>query len=59
MAGALEWILSYCGALYIWTFTGFVAVPEEGIDRRERTPLLAEQVYLSAVENDVVRRTED
>jgi uncharacterized membrane protein len=58
-AGILEWTLSYGGALYIWAFIGFLAVPKLGIDARERAPLLGEQAYLSAVENDAVRRTED
>lgn len=59
IAGILEWTLSYGGAVYIWTFVGFVAVPEEGTDQRERVPLLGEPAYLSAVENDVDRRTEN
>ena len=58
-AGIIEWTLSYCGAIYIWAFVGFVAVPEEGIDQRERAPLLGEQAYLGSVGNDAVRRTVD
>jgi len=58
-AGIVEWTLSYCGAIYIWCFIGFVAVPEAGIDQRESDPLLGERAYVDAEQNGSIRRTVD
>ncbi|KAK7565507.1 hypothetical protein IWX92DRAFT_410100 [Phyllosticta citricarpa] len=41
-AGVLEWVMAFIGCLYMLAFVGFVAVPPEGIDARERDPLLQE-----------------
>lgn len=63
VAGILEWIVSYLGAFWLLNFIGYVAyvnprlcqtiltsrlsVPDEGIDIRERDPLLGENAYLN------------
>jgi len=47
VAGILEWIVSFLGVPWLSTFVGFVAVPEEGIDIRERDPLLGKNAYLN------------
>ncbi|KAK8183510.1 Frag1/DRAM/Sfk1 [Phyllosticta capitalensis] len=41
-AGVLEWTMAFIGCFYMLAFVGFVAVPPEGIDARERDPLLQE-----------------
>lgn len=47
VAGILEWIISYLGVFWLFTFVGYVAIPDEGIDIRERDPLLGEDAYLN------------
>jgi len=47
VAGILEWIVSYLGVFWLASFIGYVAVPDEGIDVRERDPLLGDSAYLS------------
>ncbi|CAI6335020.1 unnamed protein product [Periconia digitata] len=39
-SGILEWFMAFTGAFYLWSFVGFVRVPEEGIDASEREALL-------------------
>ncbi|KAF2195162.1 hypothetical protein K469DRAFT_698722 [Zopfia rhizophila CBS 207.26] len=43
VAGILEWIVAFTGAIYLWCFVGFVSVPEEGIDEAESRALLREE----------------
>ncbi|KAF2147233.1 uncharacterized protein K452DRAFT_282223 [Aplosporella prunicola CBS 121167] len=43
IAGIFEWTMAFVGSLYMLAFVGFVAVPPEGIDARERDPLLQER----------------
>jgi len=47
VAGILEWIVCFVGVFWLATFMGLIAVPEEGIDVRERDPLLGESAYLN------------
>ncbi|KAF2088616.1 hypothetical protein K490DRAFT_56011 [Saccharata proteae CBS 121410] len=42
LSGILEWTMAFVGSFYVMAFVGFVAVPPEGIDERERDPLLRE-----------------
>lgn len=42
VSGVLEWVMAFTGAFYLWSFMGFVSVPEDGIDEVERRALLRE-----------------
>lgn len=43
-SGILEWTMAFTGSMYIWSFIGFVSVPQEGIDEAERRALLEGEV---------------